>query len=89
MVSLLFGVLHVRSDMVVTMMLFSIALCAVVLLSGNLIWAIVIHVAWNVFSAMNDWAGPDAWMYLFLAAVATVAAVLLVGSIGRVRSGSR
>lgn len=89
MVSLLFGILHVRSDMVVTMMLFSIALCITVLLSGNLIWAIVIHVAWNAFSAMNDWAGPDAWMYLFVAAVATVAAVLLVGSIGRAKSGSR
>jgi len=57
-VSGLFGLVHWPQGHALPMMVLSLALCAATLYSGSVIWAIVLHAAWNGLALYHNGGGP-------------------------------
>lgn len=75
-VSLLFGILHAGQGSIVSMILLSLVACAAVLATGNVIWAVCIHITWNACAIMHLQTPPTRILPAFVA-VGTLAMILI------------
>lgn len=72
----LFGFLHYPHGMQWVMAGLSLVLCAVVLISRSISWAIALHILWNAAAMVRTTVpGQERWI---LAGVATLAAMVLI-----------
>ena len=85
LVTCLFGLLHLPQGIAVatTATLLSAALCASVLTSGSVIWAVLFHLGWNTLAVLRPGPPPgDRWFIAGLAA-ALMVGLIVVGLVGR------
>ncbi len=67
-VSALFAVLHLPSGAVGPMFVVSLVLCSVTLVSGSVLWAVLLHLGWNALAVTVTLApGTDRWTLSFIA----------------------